>query len=67
MIKPSRLPSHIRYRGERKVTSKFGHNEDNQDRTMRPKPRERTSGGEGEMITTAEHYRHIVEVIPSIH
>ena len=40
IIKPSRMASYIWYTGEGKRTSKFGHNEDNQDRTLSQKPRE---------------------------
>lgn len=40
IIKPSRMTSYIWYTGEGKRTSKFGHNEDNQDRTLSQKPRE---------------------------
>lgn len=40
IIKPSRMASYFWYTGEGKRTSKFGHNEDNQDRTLSQKPRE---------------------------
>lgn len=40
IIKPSRMTSYIWHTGERKRTSKFGYNEDNQDRTLSQEPRE---------------------------
>ena len=40
IIKPLRMTPHIWFTGEGKRTSKFGHKEDNQNRTLSQKPRE---------------------------